>query len=77
MSYRHSTDKASAPFAAAKTEFDTMLQRLAELSAANFNINPDEINWGHVAVLKAYCIKMSEIADCAFKEGEFEFLKDK
>lgn len=79
MSYRHTAvqTKARIAFAAAKTEFDTMLQRLAELSADHFNTNPDEINWGHVGTMQSYCTKMREITNSAFKEGENEILKDK
>lgn len=63
-------DKALDAFIAAKTEIDTMLARLAALSADHFETSPDEINWGHVGTLNHYRAKLREITDMAFKEGE-------
>ena len=69
---RRATDntKALDAFIAAKTEIDTMLVRLAALSADHFETHPDEINWGHVGTLKHYAGLLRQITDSAFKEGE-------
>jgi hypothetical protein len=70
---RRATDNSKAidAFLAAKADFDTMLERLAALSADHFETHPDEINWGHVGTLNHYRDRLREITDSAFKEGEF------
>ena len=67
---RGRSNKAIDAFLAAKTEIDTLLERLAALSADHFETHPDEINWGHVGTLNHYRAKLREIADMAFSEGE-------
>jgi putative heme iron utilization protein len=69
---RRATDNSKAidAFLAAKTEIDTMLERLAALSADHFETSPDEVNWGHVGTLSHYRDCLREITDMAFKEGE-------
>ncbi len=69
---RRATDntKALDAFLAAKFEIDTMLERLAALSADHFATHPDEIHWGHVGTLNHYRAKLREISDSAFREGE-------
>lgn len=62
--------KAIDAFLAAKAEIDTMLERLAALSADHFETSPDEINWGHVGTLNQFRVRLREITDSAFKEGE-------
>ena len=62
--------KALDAFIAAKFEIDAMLERLAALSADNFETHPDEIHWGHVGSLNHYRAKLREITDMAFSEGE-------
>ena len=70
---RRATDNSQAieAFLAAKAEIDTMLERLAALSANHFETGPDEINWGNVGTLNHYRDRLREITDSAFKEGEF------
>ena len=70
---RRTTDNSKPidAFLAAKAEIDTMLERLAALSADHFETSPDEINWGHVGTLNHYRDRLREITDSAFKEGEF------
>jgi hypothetical protein len=70
---RRATDNSKAidAFLAAKAEIDTMLERLAALSADHFETHPDEINWGHVGTLNYYRDRLREIADSTFKEGEY------
>ncbi len=69
---RRATDNSKAidAFLAAKAEIDTMLERLAALSADHFETSPDEINWGHVGTLNHFRVRLREITDSAFKEGE-------
>jgi hypothetical protein len=64
------TDKALNAFIAAKTEIDTMLERLKALSDDHFETNPDEINWGDVGTLEHYASLLKRITASAFKEGE-------
>jgi len=63
--------KAIDAFIAAKLEIDDMLARLQALSDDHFNINPDEINWGHVGTLDHYRARLREVCDSAFHEGEY------
>jgi hypothetical protein len=65
-----SNDKALDAFLAAKAEIDTMLERLAALSADHFETSPDEIHWGHVGTVNHYRDRLRQISDAAFKEGE-------
>jgi hypothetical protein len=69
---RRATDntKALDAFLAAKFEIDSMLERLAALSADHFETSPDEINWGHVGTLEHYASLLKRITDSAFGEGE-------
>ena len=62
--------KALDAFIAAKTEIDSMLERLTALSADHFETHPDEINWGDVGTLNHYASLLRQITDSAFKEGE-------
>ena len=62
--------KALDAFVSAKFEIDTMLDRLATLSADHFDTHPDAINWGHVDTLNHYARLLRQITDSAFKEGE-------
>ncbi len=64
-------DKAFAAFVAAKTEIDARLERLRALSVEQFNVQPDEIHWGHVGDLQRYAELLRQITDATFKEGEF------
>ena len=57
-------------YIARKAEIDTMLDRLKALSDDHFNVDPDEINWGHVGTLAHYAELLKRITDSAFKEGE-------
>lgn len=62
--------KALEAFLAAKFEIDTMLERLAALSADHFETSPDEIHWGNVGTLNHYRARLRQITDMAFREGE-------
>ena len=57
-------------FLIAKLEIDTMLERLAAISADHFETSPDEIHWGHVGTLNHYAGLLRQITDSAFKDGE-------
>jgi hypothetical protein len=68
---RHTDNsKALAAFMARKAEIDTMLERIATLSAEHFDVSPDDVHWGHVGTLAHYAELLKRITDSAFKEGE-------
>ena len=67
---RERSNKALDAFLTAKTEIDSLLERLAALSADHFETSPDEIHWGHVGTLNHYASLLRQITDSAFKEGE-------
>jgi len=69
---KRSTDnsEAVAAFLAKKAEIDTMLARLATLSADHFNTDPDTLHWGHVGNLEFYASLLKRVSDPAFREGE-------
>lgn len=58
-------------FLARKAEIDTMLARLAALSADHFNAEPDHLNWGDVGTLGFYATQLKQLTDAAFHEGEY------
>ena len=62
--------KALAAIVATKAEIDTMLERLAVLSADHFKIDPDTLHWGHVGNLEFYASQLRRVTDAAFREGE-------
>jgi hypothetical protein len=62
--------KALAAFIAKKAEIDTMLERLAGLSADHFKTDPDTLHWGHVGNLEFYASQLRRVTDAAFREGE-------
>lgn len=57
-------------FIARKLEIDAMLARLSALSDEHFDVQPDEVNWGHVGTLAHYAELLKRITDSAFHEGE-------
>ena len=57
-------------FIAKKAEIDTMLARLANLSADHFNAEPETLHWGHVGNLEFYASLLKRVTDSAFREGE-------
>jgi hypothetical protein len=61
---------AIAAFIAQKTKIDTILARLAALSAEHFNCSPDAITWGDVGTLSSYLGWLRQVSDAAFGEGE-------
>ncbi len=61
---------APAAFRAKNAEIAAMLARLQVLSAADFKMSPDEIDWGHVGTLNHYASLLKRITDVAFREGE-------
>jgi hypothetical protein len=58
---------ALAAFVARKAEIDTILTRLAALSAKHFNCTPDEIAWADVGTLGSYLERLREVSDAAFQ----------
>ncbi len=67
--YKDNSEAVDA-FIAKKAEIDTMLARLAGLSADHFNTNPDTLHWGHVGNLEFYASQIRRVTDAAFREGE-------
>ena len=53
-----------------KAEIDTMLARLRALSDDHFNVEPNQVDWGHVGTLAHYAELLKRITDSAFNEGE-------
>jgi len=70
MARNTDNSKALAAFTARKAEIDTMLERLAALSADHFEVSPDDVHWGHVGTLAHYAELLKRITDSAFHEGE-------
>ena len=66
------TDNSEAvdAFIAKKAEIDTMLARLATLSADHLNAEPETLHWGHVGNLEFYVSLLKRVTDSAFREGE-------
>ena len=60
-----------AAFLAKKAEIDSILERLAALSADHFNVEPDRVTWGDVGTLEHYAGRLREVSDAAFREGEY------
>ena len=70
MARNTDNSKALDAFIARKAEIDTMLERIAALSANHFDVLPDDVHWGHVGTLSSYAELLKRITDSAFKEGE-------
>ena len=70
MARNTDNSKALDAFIARKAEIDTMLERIAALSANHFDVLPDDAHWGHVGTLSSYAELLKRITDSAFKEGE-------
>jgi hypothetical protein len=71
MANTRTDDAPMAAFTAKKAEIDSILERLAALSADHFNVEPDRVTWGDVGSLERYATGRREIADAAFREGEY------
>ena len=48
-----------------------MLQRLTELSANHFGVDPEDVDWGHVGTLGHYHQLLRQVCDSAFQEGDY------
>ena len=57
-------------FMSHKAKIDFMLARLATLSDEHFEVDPDEVDWGHVGTLAHYAESLKRVTDSAFREGE-------
>jgi len=64
-------DAALESFTTQKVEIDTMLSRLQALSDDHFNTHPDEVTWSDAEGLAHIAIKLLEICDQTFGEGEY------
>jgi hypothetical protein len=64
-------DEALAVLIARKLEIDAMLQRLTELSANHFDMDPEEADWGHAGTLSHYHHLLRQVFDSAFREGDY------
>jgi hypothetical protein len=62
---------ALAAFITRKAEIDTILARLAALSAEHFNCTPHEVTWADVGTLGSYLERLREVSGAAFREGEY------
>jgi hypothetical protein len=62
---------ALAAFIARKAEIDTILARIAALSAEHFNRAPDDVTWADVGTLGGYLKGLREVSEAAFQEGEY------
>ena len=60
---------ALAAFVVRKAEIDTILTRLAALSAEHFKCSP-EVTWADVGTLGSYLERLRVVSDAAFHEGE-------
>ena len=70
MLKRRDNTKARTAFVAKKQEIDAMLARIAALSDEHFQVEPDDVTWGHVGSLEDYAALLKRITDAAFHEGE-------
>jgi hypothetical protein len=59
-----------AAFLARECDIDTILARLATLSAKHFNQAPDDITWANVGSLGSYLKGLRKVSNAAFHEGE-------
>ena len=66
-----SNEKELAAFIAHKAKLDNALERLQALSDDHFNLNPDDVKWGHVGDLVDLAALLIEATNRAFKEGEY------
>lgn len=62
---------ALSAFMARKLEIDALLQRLTELSANHFGVDPKDVDWGHVGTLGHYHQLLRQVCDSTFQEGEY------
>jgi hypothetical protein len=62
-----SRQDALAAFGQRKAEIDTMLARIQALSDDHFGLSPEEVTWGHVALLDDYAELLKRITERALK----------
>ena len=58
-------------FVAKKAAIDAMLDRLIAFSDDHFDLNPEQIDWGHVGSISNIEDQLRKVCDAAFNEGEF------
>jgi len=52
-------------------EATALLEELSEYFADHMQVNPDDVNWGHVGDASYFLEKMKEMTDKAFNRGEY------
>jgi len=62
---------AQETFISKKAEIDIMLARLAEANDDHYNVNYNDVNWGHVGDITGTAEDLKAITDSVFKEGEY------
>jgi hypothetical protein len=62
--------EALATFIARKTEFDTILSRVADLSRGHSNQPPEAVSWADAGTLDGYLEALRRVSGAAFHEGE-------
>ncbi|MDE3017082.1 MAG: hypothetical protein KGI29_09235 [Pseudomonadota bacterium] len=50
---------------------EAMMKRLRNDSAKMFTDNPKTVHWGHVGDMRRIEIKVKELSDLVFQEGEY------
>ncbi len=58
-------------FVTKRSEIDNMLARLVEVNDNHYEMNPDELHWGHVGDITGIAEDLKQITDSVFKEGEY------
>lgn len=63
--------QATKEYKQSMQSIDSMMKRLRRDSAKMFTDNPNTVHWGHVGDMKRIEIKVKELCDLVFKEGEY------
>jgi hypothetical protein len=61
---------ATDAFLSHKANIDAMLERIQALSDDHFEVDPDNIHWGHVGTVADVAEQLKRITDALFHEGE-------
>ena len=63
--------QASKEYLNSMQAIDVTLKRISTAKAKMFATDPSTVNWGHVGDMRRIELKLKEISDFLFNEGEY------
>lgn len=63
--------QATKEYLESMRSIDATLERISTAKATMFSTDPNKVNWGHVGDMRRIELKLKELSDFLFNEGEY------